>query len=339
MKRKKRFNNLLLSLLSLILFISLAEGLVRLLWNPDKRNAGIREGVILEGANRSIIYEGIEYRINSYGIRNKELPQKDKNSLRIMALGDSFIWGDGQRNEELITVKLENVLNNSLTNKVEVINTGIGGFNTEDEYKQLVRLYPAYHPDLVIQFFFTNDVLATTDDNRISDRKVVYHMWLRKNSKFYSWLYYLIKSTINAEVSFPEFILPQDYFNLDDTKPGWAAFKNYTLRIKYFCEEKKINYCFVLIPTLTNLDENYPYKEIKEKVGAFVQTNNIPYLSYFDLFAKYKPMELWISQENTHWNGFATTLAAEELKRFLLDNNLLFRTLLPLANSDPIDLH
>jgi hypothetical protein len=277
MNLKKLSHNLLLSLLSLILFLLFAEGLTRLLWHPTDNTTETRKGLILEGASRIVVYEGIEYQINSFGIRNKELPQKEKNSVRIMALGDSFIWGDGQRNEELITVKLENILNNSLTDKVEVINTGIGGFNTQDEFNQLVRLSPVYQPDLVIQFFFTNDVLAVTNDNRVSDRKVVYHMWMRKNSKFYSWLYYLIKSTINAEVSFPEFILPQDYFNLDDKKPGWAAFKDYTLRIKNICSSNGIKYCFVLIPTLTNLDENYPYTELSGKVEEFVQINNIPF--------------------------------------------------------------
>jgi hypothetical protein len=316
---KKIFQNLLLSFISLILFILLAEGITRLLWNPVKNETDVRKGLILEGANRSVIYEGIEYKINSYGIRNRELSlEKDSNVTRIMALGDSFVWGDGLLNEDLVTVKLETTLKAKTGKDFEVFNTGIGGFNAQDEYEQLVRLYPIYKPDIVIQFFFTNDILATDGNNFITDWKVIYHMWLRKNSAFYSFLYYLIKSRINAEVSFPQLLLPQDYFNLNDKKPGWVNFKKYTGEIKKFCDSKEMRYYFILIPTLTNLDENYPYTEIKEKVTEFVNTLQVPFLSYFGLFSRYRPVDLWVSQSNTHWNGFATTLAAEELAEFLI---------------------
>lgn len=316
---KNILKNILLSFLSLIIFIILAEGLTRLFWTPSKNETEVRKGLILEGANRSVNYEGIEYKINSYGIRNRELSiEKDSNVTRIMALGDSFIWGDGLPNEDLITAKLEFALNEKTDKKFEVINTGIGGFNAQDEYNQLVRLYPVYKPDIVIQFFFTNDILATNDNNNVTDRKVIYHMWLRKNSAFYSYLYFLIKSKIIKEVSFPQFLLPQDYYNLDDNKTGWVNFRNYTNEIKKFCENNELKYYFVLIPTLTNLDENYPYTEINEKVTEFVNTLQVPFLSYFELFSKYKPVDLWVSEANTHWNGFATSLAAEELAEFLV---------------------
>ena len=50
-----------------------------------------------------------------------------------------------------------------------------------------------------------------------------------------------------------------------------------------------MDYCFVLIPTLTNLDSNYPYTEVKQKVTDYIDSLNVPFLSYFNLFSKYKP--------------------------------------------------
>lgn len=317
--------NIFLSILSIIIFVIIAEILTRIFWHPTEKNKDVRKGLVLEGANRTLNYEGIVYQINSHGIRNRDSStEKDTNTIRIMALGDSFIWGDGQNNKDLVTVKLENLLNKRNNHKRhEVINTGIGGYNTRDEFKQLIRLYPIYKPNFVIQFFFTNDVLDTKTNNEIRDLKVVYHMWLRKNSKFYSLFYYLIKSTINAEVSFPQFLLPQDYYNLDDTKPGWVDFKTHTMSIMEFCKEQNIGYMFVFIPTLTNLDDNYPYMEIKNKVENYVDSLNAPFLSYFNLFSKHPPKSLWVSEENTHWNGFATTLAADTLAQFLINKKLI----------------
>lgn len=316
---KKIFQNLLLSFLSLLIFILLAEGVTCLLWNPVKNETDVRKGFILEGANRSVIYEGIEYKINSYGIRNRELSlEKDSNVTRIMALGDSFVWGDGLLNEDLVTVKLESTLNAKTGKDFEVFNTGIGGFNAQDEYEQLVRLYPIYKPDIVIQLFFTNDILATDKYSQVIDWKAIYHMWLKKHSDFYSWLYYIFKTNYVNDKQIPRLLLPPDLFNLNDEKPGWVNFKKYTDEIKKFCDSKEMRYYFVLIPTLTNLDENYPYIEIKEKVTEFVKTLQVPFLSYFGLFSRYRPVDLWVSQSNTHWNGFATTLAAEELAEFLI---------------------
>jgi hypothetical protein len=80
---------------------------------------------------------------------------------------------------------------------------------------------------------------------------------------------------------------------------------------------------FVFIPTLTNLDENYPYMEVKSKVTSYVETLEVPFFSLFELFSNYKPIELWVSKENTHWNGLATSLAAEKLSEFILENELL----------------
>lgn len=321
---KRYLQNILIVIGSLLIFVILLEAGARLFWSGGEKIKDVRKGLLLEGTSRKVVYEGIEYQTNSYGIRNREIkPGREENIYRIMSLGDSFIWGDGQKNDELITVKLEDRLNKIIKDSIEVINTGIGGFNARDEYNQLLRLAPVYEPDAVIQFFFTNDMLEMENSGKAADWKVNFNMSLRKNSKFYSWLYYIIKSKINADMSMPQFVLPQDYFNLDDTKPGWVKFKKYTTLIKQYCMDKKLKYYFVMIPTLTNLDENYPYRELTEKVEKFVKDLDVPFLSFFNLFAEYKPEELWVSKENTHWNGKATGLAAEELARFIAGYKLI----------------
>ncbi|MBZ0183560.1 MAG: hypothetical protein K8F60_13970 [Melioribacteraceae bacterium] len=147
-------------------------------------------------------------------------------------------------------------------------------------------------------------------------------MWFRKHSKFYSFFYYFIKSTIASEKSFPSFILPKDYYGLDDTKPGWRDFKKYTTLIKNFCEENNVKYFFVLIPTLTNLNDNYPYREVNQKVEEFTNLMEIAFFSLFNVFYGYNAEDLWVSGANTHWNAKATQIAAEHLSAFLYNNNI-----------------
>jgi len=238
-------------------------------------------------------------------------------------LGDSFVWGDGLNSEESVTVKLENVLDTIYPSDIEVINAGIGGFNTKDEYNQLIRLYPVYNPELVILFFFTNDVLATDSSNQITSWKVKLNDFLRENSAFYSFLYYSVKNFLSSNSGIPSLFLPSDYFDIDNSKPGWVDFKYYFTRIKEYCDINNVKLLFVSIPTLTNLDSKYPYKELRSKVSEFINNSQTPFIDLFNLFFDYSASELWVNERNKHWNGIATSLTAQELSDYIIKNGLL----------------
>jgi len=320
--------NLLLTVGSMILFFSILEIGTRLFWRVEVQKAHV--GIIAKEGNQEIAHEGELYKTNSHGLRNKELQTEKVASAerRILALGDSFVWGDGLPEEDLVTVKIESLLYKQSHQKVAVINAGIPGFNTIDEFQQLVRLTPKYKPDLAMVFFFTNDVLAKGTDGEVKGNQVV--SWkqnvkesLRQNSKFAAFLYYLYKSKFAAKVGVPQFMLPADYFNLDDSKPGWVAFKDGIIKIQSYCQANNIEFLFVMIPTLTNLDVNYPYSELREKVVKYVKSRDIHLIDLFGVFANYQPSDLWVSLENSHWNGKATTIAADEIVTYIRSSKLL----------------
>jgi excinuclease UvrABC helicase subunit UvrB len=73
------------------------------------------------------------------------------------------------------------------------------------------------------------------------------------------------------------------------------------------------------------LDSNYPYAELKENVSKYVTENNVHYFSFYDIFAPYKPIDLWISKENSHWNDKATTIASDALSKYLINNDIVVR--------------
>jgi len=323
-KIKNILTNFCLSILSIFIFLIIAESLTRIFWNTN--NEKPHTGVILEGENRIYEKDGVVYKTNSLGIRNREISQiKSSNVVRILALGDSYTWGEGLHESELITYKIEKHLDSVYTQTVEVINSGIGAFNKRDEYNQLVRLYPVYYPDMVILFFFTNDLLPKDSSGESLSWKAKTNFFLRENSKFYAFSYYLVKSSFNSIISTPEFILPEEYFDFSDSNLGWVRFKKYLLEIKKYCQIKKAELIFVFIPTLTNLDSNYPYAELKENVSKYVIENNVQFFSFYDIFAPYKPIDLWVSKENTHWNDKATTIASDALSNYLISNELIVK--------------
>jgi hypothetical protein len=319
--------NLLLGVTSLLFFLSVLEVGTRLLWHPGAEAGHL--GVILKGANRRLVHEGIEYRTNSLGLRNTETDTANvKGAKRVLALGDSFLWGDGLPESQLVTVKIQGSLSTNFGN-VDVINAGISAYNTSDELRQLIRLAPLYSPDVVIVFFFTNDVLQEDPSRAPVSWQQNTKEFLRHHSRFFSYLYYIYRDRLSSKVGTPKSLLPQDYFNLDDSKPGWVLFRKSALEIRDYCAKHRSQLLFVIIPTLTNLDENYPYAELRQGVKTLLMTSGIQFIDLFDAFSPYRPSDLWVSLVNPHWNGRATTIASDRITSYIRQHRLMDRPTSP----------
>lgn len=126
-----------------------------------------------------------------------------------------------------------------------------------------------------------------------------------------------------AYLAAPKVFLPPEYTDLDDTKPGWLAFKSATIEIQEFCDRNDLDLLFVMVPTLIPKGKNYLYNEVRMETARFLASRNITVIDLFDVFANYNPSKLWISPENTHWNGLATSLAAEEVANHIRKNRLI----------------
>ena len=95
--------------------------------------------------------------INSRGLRDREYPyRKPPGATRILVLGDSYTWGYGVSNDEIYTEVIEDELFKGA--KCEVLNTGVSGWGTDQQYLFLRDEGFRYEPDIVIvSFFFGND--------------------------------------------------------------------------------------------------------------------------------------------------------------------------------------
>ena len=63
-------------------------------------------------------------KINSKGLRDNEYPfERDKDTFRVLVLGDSFTWGIGVNIEETFTKRWEAKYHG----RVEIINAGVTG--------------------------------------------------------------------------------------------------------------------------------------------------------------------------------------------------------------------
>ncbi len=94
----------------------------------------------------------IQINQNNLGFRSEE-DIREKTKKRILLLGDSFIHGDGLDSNET----LDYFLHKELGANYDIINAGVSGYSTLQEYLLLKEIYGQVKPDLLITEIFVND--------------------------------------------------------------------------------------------------------------------------------------------------------------------------------------
>lgn len=109
--------------------------------------------------NHRISRRDIFMEINSLGFRDDELsPEKGRDELRILILGDSITWASYLPAEETFVERVEEYLRQSLPDRsVEVINGGVGDIGLKEELAILEERGLLLNPDLVVISFYLND--------------------------------------------------------------------------------------------------------------------------------------------------------------------------------------
>jgi lysophospholipase L1-like esterase len=97
---------------------------------------------------------------NRLGQRGPEIPvERSVGRLRVAVLGDSFMWGFGVENHEVLSSHLERLLPWS-----ETLNLAANGYGTVQQLLRLEREGLAYAPDWTLLSFTPNDLGDNFDD-------------------------------------------------------------------------------------------------------------------------------------------------------------------------------
>lgn len=110
----------------------------------------------------------VKYTMNKDTIRaNKEYAiPKPPDTLRIVAIGDSFTFGQFVKDDETYPAQLEVLLKEKLKGKykdVEVINLGVPGYDIEYSLVRLLGRGKKYNPDLTIWLLSEGDLIQQND--------------------------------------------------------------------------------------------------------------------------------------------------------------------------------
>ncbi len=162
---------------------------------------------------RGRIYNRAEYdneiRINAEGLRGEEVGQKTERLTRLLAIGDSFVFGVGVEDTETFTAVMADQLT-EIGVPAEGLNAGIPAFGVPDAVSWLARRGLALQPDVVILSIFQgNDLVDASPDREeilIVDGLLVpgqsaggIKAWLHRHSH----LYVLLKSLLEQPSLLP----------------------------------------------------------------------------------------------------------------------------------------
>ena len=335
----------------------------RFLYQPDKyrgyKLAKNSRGVFRDTQNEYIARADT----NSLGMRDYEYGEKGENTFRILVLGDSFTFGAGVEFEDTFVKQLESILRQKNDGKkYEVINAGVMGYGTDQEYYYLKEWGFKLKPDLVIvAFYIQNDVEDvmigainhyTVKDGYLFDlfehkQKERRKNFLERNSRAYEFFEdrvnnLLIKKGLKKK-PWESSGIPLDMkFRLKKYPPKLEEAMNKT---KGFFKgidslEKHIGgkSLILLIPGrnqvfegwwLKDLDRfhenpsNYSITRINDELADFAKENKIPFLDLLPSQREYeKKIDLFLPVD-PHWNKEGHKLVAKTIYDFLVSNGMV----------------
>ena len=227
--------------------------------------------------NSEAFLMGVPVKINSAGLRDREFSlQKPKDTYRILALGDSTTFGWGAHQDKTYPKLLEQRLNEKppagCPDHFEVINTGVGNYNTAQEVTYFRERGRLYKPDMVLIGFFINDAEETPRETR---------SWLARESALYVFLSSAYDNALRLTGGRPNY---RDYYNAlyEKDKPGWIGCQKAFHELIDLCHKEHIDLRFLLIPETHTLKPNYEFEAVNDKIRAIAKDGSVPVIDLLD---------------------------------------------------------
>lgn len=243
------------------------------------------------------LYMGVPVKINAQGLRDREYAsvEKEPGVVRTLMLGDSLTFGWGVRVEDTPSKLLEALLNrNSGGKRQEVINSGVGNYNTSMEVAYFLEKGYAWQPDVVVLNYFINDAEPTP---------IRHGNFIVENS----YAAVLALSAIDQ--------ISRSYFGRADWRAyyqdlyrpdaeGWSKTKSAIEKLAAYCAEHQIKLVIANYPELHVLDD-YPFPDATNAVSGVAQLLLVPFIDLLPAVKAEVPATLWVSPGDAHPNATA----------------------------------
>jgi GDSL-like Lipase/Acylhydrolase family len=342
--KRKLGRKLLLLLVASIVALGLGEALARVFWeqlrplhipvtgyrivNPAVFTGcrfGFAASVEFEGVYDGDPYgnlpEGdlIRYRTNRLGFREREFRTFEKHeAVTVLAVGDSFTFGEGVVAEDRFTEALETQLAERLGKPARVLNCGVSGYASVDEEGVVRAMVPAVSPDIVLLVYFLNDPLHISDPRYPASDLVM----LRPSEEEIEAegsglrLLTLVRQRLATLGRAGKTIDWYRSLFAGDPSP-WTESRGHLLSMRAHAKAGGADFVCAIFPVFYEVGGDYPFAREHARIRSWCEQHEIPTLDLQPSFAGRKNRDLVVHPKDHHPNARAHAIAARALTDFL----------------------
>jgi lysophospholipase L1-like esterase len=252
--------------------------------------------------NRQVYLMGVDFRTNSQGLRDREFSfERAPGTLRIAMLGDSLTVGWGVPVDDTFAKRIERMYAAAGVN-AEVINFGVGNYNTVQEVQAFLAHGHRYRPDVVVLNYFVNDAELPTPVSAPS----------RLMRACYACVFLAGRSDALVRQFLGGMDWAQYYLSLygDGTSPGWLEAKAAIGRLAQATRADGSKLVIVNLPELHDV-KNYRFGRITDLVRQAAEENGATFVDVLPAMADTPSSKLWVTPPDPHPNAYANELIAK----------------------------
>ncbi len=259
---------------------------------------------------------GVRVTTNEAGFRDEPAPlEKPPGRLRIMMLGDSITFGWGADQEQTVSALLKRAWRAAGRN-VDVINTGVGNYNTVMQVQFFLKNGYRFKPDVAILNYFINDAEPVPRYD---------YSWLERISAayvFYGSRLDAIKRTagLGEQTDWKRYY--EGLYDEARNPGGWRAAEQAIRKLAAHARDNGIRLLIVNYPEIREL-KPYPFAAVNRRLEALAKELGVPYLDLLGSVAGEDPASLWVTRPDPHPNNKAHRLFAEAIRQWVEREKLL----------------
>ena len=258
--------------------------------------------------NRHSVLMGVYFQTNSKRLRDREFSYDRKpGALRILMLGDLLTVGWGVPVEQTFSKRIEKLFAADGVG-AEVINTGVGNYNTIQEVEYFLTEGFKYRPDIVVLNFFVNDAEPILAHEQPSILARV----------CYACIFILGRVDTLARKFLDQKDWVEYYLSLFDggNGTGWLKAKESIEKLAGYCRSHGIALIIANLPELHDV-RHYRFEQISNLVRDAANQYSVDYVDILPYLQREESADLWVTPADPHPNAHANNLIAQGLYRAL----------------------
>ena len=314
------------------------QSVFNLLTNETRYVVDSISGIKTLRPDSSLVGSTITIDTNSFGLRSPEIPlEREPRSFRMAVVGASAVMGElAASNDVTFSRILERELRASFpTSRIDVINAGISGHRIADQRRMIESVVLAHDPDLIVMYSGFNDfadycTLEATNSARKGLPALKMPAWVLSFEAIERHTGFLRPGVESHEILRPEMPDLEPYRNELEQIADLASARGVALVLvtnakaygrsqtpaqqqRLAAEQLRFTPCFDLAGMLDLYDiHNDVIRHAGDQHGIRV----------FDLSAVL-PEDSTYFEDATHFNPAGEALVAQQLRDFLIDNDLV----------------